>query len=261
MVYLLILSISLIASVFGAICGIGGGIVIKPVLDSFGIMSVSTISFLSGCTVLCMTLYSVTVNLVSKSIPIRLKTSIPVSAGAAIGGIIGMNCFHLLQDQFENTEFIGGIQAICLGLLTFGTLLYTVNKKKIRTKHIDNATACVTTGLVLGIFSSFLGIGGGPFNLVVLAFLFSMETKEAAQTSLFIILFSQITNLSSAVLAGKIPEFEFPVLIGMACMGIAGGIIGRRINKKIASKTVDKLFVGMTVCIMGICIYNVFRLC
>ena len=35
------------ASIIGAICGIGGSVIIKPVLDAFGIMDVATISFLS----------------------------------------------------------------------------------------------------------------------------------------------------------------------------------------------------------------------
>ena len=48
-----------VASVAGAICGIGGGVIVKPVLDVFGWDSVSTISFLSGCMVLTMSCYSV----------------------------------------------------------------------------------------------------------------------------------------------------------------------------------------------------------
>ena len=39
--------VSLLASVVGAICGIGGGVIIKPVLDLLHLESVSTISFLS----------------------------------------------------------------------------------------------------------------------------------------------------------------------------------------------------------------------
>ena len=62
MVLLLIFLICFSASVIGAICGIGGGVIIKPVLDAFGIMDVATISFLSGCTVLSMTTYSVIKN-------------------------------------------------------------------------------------------------------------------------------------------------------------------------------------------------------
>ena len=53
--------VSFLASIAGAICGIGGGVIIKPTLDMFGLASVSTISFLSGCTVLSMRLYSLVV--------------------------------------------------------------------------------------------------------------------------------------------------------------------------------------------------------
>ena len=59
MVELVFILVSFFASVIGAICGIGGGVIIKPVLDAFGLYSVSTISFMSGCIVLAMTAYSV----------------------------------------------------------------------------------------------------------------------------------------------------------------------------------------------------------
>lgn len=59
MINLLALIVCFFASVIGAICGIGGGVIIKPVLDSVGILDVTAISFLSGCTVLSMTTYSV----------------------------------------------------------------------------------------------------------------------------------------------------------------------------------------------------------
>ena len=51
--------VSILSSIVGSICGIGGGVIIKPVLDAVGIMSVSSISFLSGCTVLAMSIVSV----------------------------------------------------------------------------------------------------------------------------------------------------------------------------------------------------------
>ncbi|MFR9254508.1 MAG: hypothetical protein ACLVJ6_02695 [Merdibacter sp.] len=49
--YALFFLISFGASIIGAICGIGGGIIIKPVMDAFGALDVSIINFLSGCTV------------------------------------------------------------------------------------------------------------------------------------------------------------------------------------------------------------------
>ena len=38
MIFILVFLICFFASIAGAICGIGGGVIIKPVLDAFGIM-------------------------------------------------------------------------------------------------------------------------------------------------------------------------------------------------------------------------------
>ncbi len=40
-----IFAVSLLASIVGSICGIGGGVIIKPVLDAMNVMSVSCIQF------------------------------------------------------------------------------------------------------------------------------------------------------------------------------------------------------------------------
>jgi len=58
----LVLIICFSASTLGGVCGIGGGVVIKPLLDSIGIMYVSTVSFLSGLTVLAMACLNVLKN-------------------------------------------------------------------------------------------------------------------------------------------------------------------------------------------------------
>ena len=97
-------------------------------------------------------------------------------------------------------------------------------------------------GLLLGIMSSFLGIGGGPINLVVLGYFFSMDTKTAAANSLYIILFSQTASLLATLLTASVPEFRIPALILMVAGGIGGGIVGRKLNKKMDNKAVDKLF-------------------
>ncbi len=176
MQYLLIIPVTLLASMIGAVCGIGGGVVIKPVLDAMGVMSVNTVSFLSGCTVLCMTFYSVVMNLATRSIPIRMRISASVSFGAAMGGVIGKNGFQMVRNLFENKETVGAVQAACLFVLTFGTLLYTVNKQKIHTKQIESSGISILIGLILGIFSSFLGIGGG--RLIWYSCPFSFQWKR-----------------------------------------------------------------------------------
>ena len=107
--------------------------------------------------------------------------------------------------------------------------------------------------------SSFLGIGGGPINLVVLYYFFSMDTKEAAQNSLYIILFSQLTSFLMTVFTRTIPEVSIVVLILMVLGGLLGGVVGRKINKKINAQVVDRLFIGLMGVIILICIYNALR--
>ena len=147
-------------------------------------------------------------------------------------------------------------QSICLLLLTLGTLVYTLKKAEIKPKPTENKLACLIIGLLLGGFSSFLGIGGGPFNLVVLHYFFAMESKKAAANSLYIILFSQITNLLVTFISGSVPEFGVLSLILMIASGIGGGIAGRSISAKLDNKAVDKLFVALMCIIILICIYN-----
>ena len=104
--------------------------------------------------------------------------------------------------------------------------------------------------------SSFLGIGGGPINLVVLFYFFSMETKTAAQNSLYIILFSQITSLLTTLITHSVPEFTLPALVLMIAGGIGGGIAGRTLNKRMSNRAVDKLFLVLMGIIILISIYN-----
>lgn len=258
MILIAVFLICFSASIVGAICGIGGGVIIKPVLDAFGIMDVTTLSFLSGCTVLSMTTYSVLRSKLSGKSKIDQSTGLPLAIGAAIGGILGKNLFQLVRSLSSNPDQVGAVQSICLLVVTLGTLLYTLKKSQIQTISVHNQAVCIVIGLTLGIMSSFLGIGGGPINLVVLFFFFSMDTKTAAENSLYIILFSQITSLISSIVTGKVPDFPIGLLVLMAAGGILGAVCGRIINKKIDSNAVDKLFIGLMGIIILICCYNVY---
>lgn len=148
------------------------------------------------------------------------------------------------------------MQAAALFALTLATIIYTVNKSKIKTHNITSGAVCAVTGLALGMMSSFLGIGGGPINLVVLYFFFSMDTKTAAQNSLYIILISQLVSLLFTIVTGAVPEFPAPLLGVMILCGILGGVVGRKINKEIDNAAVDKLFIGLLTVIMFVCVYN-----
>ena len=138
MVYLIFLIVSFGASIAGAICGIGGGVIIKPALDAVGVLDVATISFLSGCTVLTMSCYSVYKAKRSGESLIDMKIGTPLAIGAAVGGVVGKWMFQMVSAMFADKNMVGAVQAACLLVITLGTLIYTIYKEKIHTKHLVN---------------------------------------------------------------------------------------------------------------------------
>lgn len=243
----------------GTICGMGGGIIIKPVLDATGVMSVSTITFMSGCTVIAMTCWSVGKTMLKKESVIDLKNTTYLAAGAAMGGLLGKQLYNMAAKLFDNADTAGGVQASLLLIATIATFIYTVNKNKISSKKITSPIISIIIGLLLGILGSFLGIGGGPFNVAVLYYFFSMNTKTATQNSLYIVLFSQAASTIKTVCFDTIPSFDVIILIGMVVFGIIGSEFGRRINKKIDDKQATYMFEGAMILIMCINIYNVIK--
>ena len=251
---LFVFAVCLAASTIGGVCGIGGGVVIKPVLDAVGVMSVSAVSFLSGLTVLSMAVINVYKS--RKSSELDTRRSLPLGVGAAIGGVTGKQLFEMVKQTAGNDSLVGALQAIVLGLMVLGTLIYVRNKAKIRTKNVQSAAAGAGIGFALGLCSSFLGIGGGPMNLAVLYYFYSMTTKQAAINSILIILVSQIASLLMSIVKGSIPAFDPMMLIVMVAAGVLGGSVSSKLHKRLSTETTDKLFAALLVVIILICCYN-----
>jgi uncharacterized membrane protein YfcA len=250
--------VALFASIIGAICGIGGGVIIKPVLDAFGWMSVSSASFLSGCTVLSMTAYAVLRERRSNCVALQAKKLIPISIGAAIGGIAGKALFQWMLRGDSGSE-AGIVQAVCLIVLVVGTIVYTLVEHRIHTFHLQSVFIRWLVGVSLGTLSAFLGIGGGPFNLVALSFFFSLRDKEAVVSSLFIILISQISSLLMQFATRTVPDVSWTMLVAMICGGIFGGMIGRMSCNHLSVKNGKTIFISLNLIIIGISCWNIYR--
>lgn len=247
-----------LACIIGKICGMGGGVIIKPVLDATGVMAVASINFLSGCTVIGMTCWSVGKSMVKHDSQIDLALSTPLAIGAAAGGLLGKQLFSIVAGLFADADAAGGVQAGLLLAATFATLLYTIYRNRLRMLRVRSRPACVLIGLGLGALGTFLGIGGGPFNMAVLYFFFSMPTKTAAQNSLYVILISQSVGILATALSGGIPPLSGWLLAGMVLCGVAGGEVGGRINKRLSEQCATRLFEAAMVLVMGISCYNLY---
>ena len=254
----IIFAVCLCASTIGGICGIGGGVIIKPVLDALGLMSVSAISFLSGISAMMMAAISVFRQ--RKLHLVEVRTGSLLAVGSIVGGIAGYSLFQAIRAAAQQVALVGMVQAILLGLVTLLTLVYSAFlRSRLRSYEVKAPAACIAIGCLMGLLSSFLGIGGGPINLAILYFAFSMTTKKAAANSLYIILCSQLANLVTYLVRGTVPAFPWPYLLIMAAAGFLGGMLGTRINRRISEKTTERLFSGLLAVIVLICVYNALR--
>ena len=258
MIPVILFFVCIVASSVGAIVGAGGGVIIKPVLDMIGILPVSTVSFCSGCTVLGMSICSLIRNR-NDGVKLKIKTSTALAIGAVIGGLVGKWLFELVRNGFSNERVLGAIQAVFLTIITFLVFLYVCNKDKLPSHKIDSISLSVVIGVFLGIISSFLGIGGGTSNVAVLFFFFSMEAKEAAKNSLYIIIFSQISSIVTALVTNSVPAFEIIDLICMVIGGISGALIGAMVSKRIDNRGVEKILKILLIVIVMIDFYNVLK--
>lgn len=255
---LILFLVCILASSIGAVVGAGGGVIIKPVLDMIGLLPVSTVSFCSGCTVLGMSVCSLIRNR-NDGVKLQLKMSTALAIGAVGGGLVGKWMFEMVRSGFGNERMLGAIQAIFLTIITIGVFLYVCNKDKLPSKHVDNFFVAILIGVFLGVISSFLGIGGGTSNVAVLFFFFSMEAKEAAKNSLYIIIFSQISSIVSAIATASVPDFTWLNLCFMVAGGISGALVGAAISKRVDNKGVEKILKILLLVIIAMDFYNVLK--
>ena len=113
------------------------------------------------------------------------------------------------------------------------------------------------TGLMLGIISSFLGIGGGPFNVAVFMLFFAMDMKSSTVYSVAVIIFSQLSNLTTLFAKTGFQEYDAVYLLYMIPAAVIGGYIGAKLNKKMSEGAISLLFNLVLLFIIGLNLYNV----
>lgn len=236
---MILLILSFGTTFIGAITGFGGGFIMKPLLDVMGVYSASTISVLSSVTVLAMSMVS-TIRYRSAH-RCYTKRTLLLSIGAAAGGYIGGQLFLLCKRWCEDNT-LKLLQAAILICLLFAMFF----QKRYPRFQIDNSWLPPIVGLALGVLSSFLGIGGGPFNVVVFSVLFSCTMKEATVHSLFTILCSQAVAVLNKIIQAEITFDHLLLLAFMVPAAIAGALLGPFINRKMSEKNIEHLYVVTT---------------
>lgn len=259
MIYVIFFLVGTTASVIGAISGIGGGVIIKPLLDAFSKFDSTVIGLISAFSVLTMSVTSVIRHAVKRT-PFDGKATVFLGIGAVLGGIAGDFLFGLIKSAGDDSV-VKLAQCSALILLLCFVLIYmnVIRKKSQSSLHVTNFALTILIGMTLGIISTFIGIGGGPINIAVLCLFFGMDIKSATINSLVLIIFSQSAKILKTAVAGTFAVINMPWGI-VACMAIGavlGGLLGTYINLKIDGKKILWVYNGTLLFIIAINIYTI----
>lgn len=245
------------ATFLGAFAGLGGGVIIKPVLDLIGKNTVDVVNFISSCAVFSMSISSTIKHIRSKT-EYNFKFIITLSIGAVAGGICGSMLFDVLLTRYDNAA-LKALQGIILGTLLLASVVY-INLKNAKGFNVKSPVGIIIAGLVLGFTASFLGVGGGPINVAFLVLFFSMTMKEAAVYSVGIIFFSQLSKLTAMGITGSIPQVS-PIMIAVAvACAVTGGVLGATMNKKGSEKAIRITFTAIVSTLVLVNYYNAFTI-
>ncbi len=230
--------IAFAATFFGALVGLGGGVIIKPVLDLISPFDALTVSALSSLTVFSMTIIAIFSNL-KNGIMVERKLW-PVAAGGVVGGYVGKQLLTQFVLFLSDDAIAKGIQATLLGALM--VVVFALMKSKLSPMTKSHPVGDFAIGISLGLLSSFLGIGGGPLNVITLVMLCGLDKKYAAFGSVFLIFASQGTKVLTLFLQGQSHLFIPSALVGLIPGAIFGAYFGSKLYRRLAADVVVIIF-------------------
>ncbi|MBM3895917.1 MAG: sulfite exporter TauE/SafE family protein [Thaumarchaeota archaeon] len=213
------------AGVLGSILGLGGGIIVVPVLTFFGYSPTLAAS---------TSLFAAFSNAVASTISYTRQKRIQFSIGLKLGLL---SIPGTILGAYISSEITPSLFKILFGLVLIVSAIYIFINRKIESKQHNQSKQvmlfAVGASFFAGIISSLFGIGGGIVFVPLMVIVMGLSMKEAAPTSQFILLFASAAGLAAHSALGH-PDFIQALLL--AAGAFAGGFVGARLSVDIKEK-------------------------
>ncbi len=250
--------ISVVAGLLGSLVGLGGGIIIVPVLTllyhvdirlAIGASILSVIATSSGAAV---TYVRERLTNLRAGMFLEIATTLGAVTGAYITTLFSSNDLYILfalvlaysaitmfRKRHQDRPLTSSNDNLANYFQLHGSYYdqrehHEISYKVIRTK--------VGLGLmyIAGLISALLGVGSGALKVPAMDVAMHMPIKASAATSDFMIGVTAAASAGAYFSRGQInPIIAAPIAIGI----LAGAIIGSRMLNKFASRYVQALFI------------------
>lgn len=248
--FLLYLLVGAFAGVLAGLFGIGGGLVIVPVLIFTFIATDVPPEILTHIAV-ATSLASIVLTSISSIWAHHGKKAILwhtvklMSAGLILGTALG--AFFISSVPGPVLQMFIGVFALLLSLKMFLGWQPTGKGKQ------PGAFGLTTAGTLIGFGSSWFGIGGGTFTVPYLSWL-RIDMRNAVATSaacgLPIALAASVANIATGWNHPDLPKWStgyiyWPAVMGIAVASVPCARVGARLAHSLDTVLLKKLFAGL----------------
>jgi hypothetical protein len=207
------------AGILGSMIGLGGGIIIVPVLTFLGFPPTTAAS---------NSLFAVLSNAIASTISYSKQKRIEISLGLKLGLL---SIPGTVLGAIISTDVAPDIFKTLFGFVLIASAAYIFLRKQIEPKEKTLSKQimifAVGASFFAGIISAFFGIGGGIIFVPLMVVGMGMAMKRAAPTSQLILLFSSFSGVISHSILGH-PDFT---QAGFLAVGsFVGGLVGARLS-------------------------------
>jgi len=218
------------AGLLGSIIGLGGGIIIVPVLTFFGF---------SPALAASNSIFAVFSNAIASSISYAKQRRIEYSIGLKLGLL---SIPGTIVGAFVSSEITPSIFKILFALILISASIYIFSKRKIEQKNYNLSKQimilAIGASFFAGIISGLFGIGGGIIFVPLMVVAMGLSMKNAAPTSQFILLFASASALATHTILGH-PDFYQALLLAIGAF--VGGLVGARLSLEIKENSLKIL--------------------
>jgi len=252
--FLIIIFIGMLVGGLSGLFGVGGGFLMTPLLIFLGIPPAVAVGT-EAPHVLASSISGSIAHWRRKNVDIKM--GIILLLGGVVGSTIGVNIFKILMKYGQIDMIIQLLFLIFLGLIGFSMLFESAKTtiKKYRTTSIIrtklhqhswihglpfkmrfhrsklyiSAIPPFVIGLIVGILSAMMGVGGGFIMIPAMVYILGMSTNVVVGTSLFQIIF---VTANSTFFQSYLNQ---TVDLILAALMILGGVIGAQIGARLGT--------------------------
>jgi len=260
--FVAIFAMAAFAGGFGALAGIGGGIIVVPVLTIFfGIdiryaIGASIIAVIATSSGAAATYIKENITNIRVGMFLEIATTTGALSGAFLGaflagpvlflifgGLLGLSAFLMWNKRQEDTpKFVQNDQ--WSARLHLSGAYYDQALGREVSYNVRGAPVGLGLMYIAGLTSGLLGIGSGALKVLAMDIAMHLPIKVSSATSNFMIGVTAATSAGVYFARGQInPYLAAPVALGV----LTGSLVGTRLLMRLKGSAIRKVFIVVLV--------------